>query len=332
MNSIDILDSAVVINGHLLEFPMSYEEIKAALGEARLVTDGEETNYYYDELGLEFDGSLAYLSNLKKKKAYKDKEHNIIGIAVYATGNRIYDFNESMPEKTYVGRLTFSGENIDQNKTWKSVCGYGYQPSYITDKGDRAWVHVSATVHTEDDGPFYDGDKLVKDIGISFQPERPKCKVDYTIVVPDEECLVFDTFNFKLAVINELMYNQEVLTPYFDIYDYMAFKKGHWNLETSNNVRAAVQYFKELPIPASLAQHLTEINMDGSDDIYMNIAPEWDGEDDRFDFNKLTERELKQFKNLKKMLIFGNDKDAAKLKKICDPLGIEVEPLATVVN
>ena len=56
----------MVINGHLLEFPMSYEEIKAALGEARLVTDGEETNYYYDELGLEFDGSLAYRSNLKK--------------------------------------------------------------------------------------------------------------------------------------------------------------------------------------------------------------------------------------------------------------------------
>ena len=163
-----------------------------------------------------------------------------------------------------------------------------------------------------------------------FYPERPKLKVNYDIVVPDEECLVFDTFNFKLAVINELMYNQEVLKPYFDIYDYMAFKKAHWNLETDKNVRAAVNYFKELPIPVSLADYVTEINMDGADDIHMNIAPEWDGRDERFDFNKLTEVELKQFKNLKKMIIFGNDKDADKLRKVCEPLGIEVEPLASI--
>lgn len=39
---------------------------------------------------------------------------------------------------------------------------------------------------------------------------------------------------------------------------------------------------------------------------------------------------IKQFKNLKKILIFGNDKDATKLRKTCDPLGIEVEPLATL--
>lgn len=108
------------------------------------------------------------------------------------------------------------------------------------------------------------------------------------------------------------------------------FKKGKWNLETDKNVKAAVNYFKELPIPVSLADFVTEINMDGADEIYMNIAPEWDGRDDRFDFNTLTEAELKQFKNLKKMLIFGNDKDAEKLRKICEPLGITVEPIATV--
>ena len=63
------------------------------------------------------------------------------------------------------------------------------------------------------------------------------------------------------------MYNQEVLKPYIDIYDYMAFKKAHWNLETSKNVIAAVNFFKELPIPARLADLVTELNMDGSDEI-----------------------------------------------------------------
>lgn len=124
------------------------------------------------------------------------------------------------------------------------------------------------------------------------------------------------------------MYNQEVLKPYFDIYDYMIFKKAHWNLETDKNVRAAVSFFKELPIPASLAGLVKEINMDGSDEIYMQIAPEWDGRDERFDFRKVTKAEMEQFPNLKKMLIFGNERDAESLRKVCDPLGIAVEPMA----
>ena len=60
MNRIDVLDTAVSINGQVLEFPMSY-----------------------DELGLEFEGSPSYLSNLKRKKAYKDNDHNIVGLTLY---------------------------------------------------------------------------------------------------------------------------------------------------------------------------------------------------------------------------------------------------------
>ncbi|MCR4608467.1 MAG: hypothetical protein K5750_02075 [Eubacterium sp.] len=333
MNHIDVLDSAVNVNGHILEFPLSYDEIKAVLGEARIVTDdscGVHISYYYDDLGIEFEGSPEYISNLRSKKAYKDKEHNIIAMALYVTGEQMYGFKDTMCEKKYVGNLTVLGRQIDRDRTWKSILGYGCQPLVDEKSKVKRYIQVQTTIHTEDEEPFYDGDILLKDVGINFEPERPKSKVNYNIVTPDEECLVFDTFNFKLAVINELMYNQLVLEPYFDIYDYMAFKKAHWNLETDKNVRAAVNYFKELPIPAGLADHVTEINMDGADEIYMNIAPEWDGRDERFDFNNLSETELKQFKNLKKMVIFGNDKDAAKLRKTCDPLGIEVEPLATV--
>lgn len=335
MNIIDVLDTAVNINGHVLEFPMSYGEIKEFLGEARIVTDGDaeavHTTYYYDDLGIEFDGSPLYLSNLRKKKAYKDNDHNIVGFSLYVTGNELYGFKDDKCKKNYEGNLTVLGKQIDRDMTWKDILGYGCQPVLDEKSKNKKYIQVKTTIVTEDEKPFYDGDVLLKDVMISFQPERPKLKVNYDIVVPDEDCLVFDTFNFKLAVINELMYNQEVLKPYFDIYDYMAFKKAHWNLETDKNVRAAVNYFKELPIPVRLADYVTEINMDGSDEVYMNIAPEWDGRDERFDFNSLTETEIKQFKNLKKILIFGNDKDATKLRKTCDPLGIEVEPLATLV-
>ncbi len=334
MFCIDVLDTAVSFNGQVVPFPMSYEDIRAVLGDARVVNDGDEdrvhTTYYYDDLGIEFDGSPLYLSNLRKKKAYKDNDHNIVGITLYVTGNELYGFKAGKCKKNYEGNLTVLGKQIDRDMTWKDILGYGCQPVLDEKSKNKKYIQVKTTIVTEDEKPFYDGDVLLKDVMISFQPERPKLKVNYDIVVPDEECLVFDTFNFKLAVINELMYNQEVLKPYFDIYDYMAFKKAHWNLETDKNVRAAVNYFKELPIPVSLADYVTEINMDGDDDIYMNIAPEWDGRDERFDFNKLTEVELKQFKNLKKMIIFGNDKDADKLRKVCDPLGIEVEPLASI--
>lgn len=329
MNTIDILNTEINVNGHVLSFPIAYDEIKEVLGEARIeVDDKSHISYYYDELGIEFDGSSAYLSNLKRKKAYKDKAHDIVGITLYVTGDSIHKFSNSKCEKKYVGNLTVLGKKISKDHTWKSVLGYGCQP--LLDSKDKQYIQVLTQIVTEDDTPFYDGDTLVKDVIISFKPERPRCEVDYSIVEPDEECLVFDTFNFKLAVINELMYNQNVLQPYFDIYDYMAFKKGKWNLETDKNVKAAINYFKELPIPVSMADFVTEINMDGADEIYMNIAPEWDGEDERFDFNSLTESELKQFKNLRKMLIFGNDKDAEKLRKVCEPLGIKVEPLATI--
>ena len=334
MNHIDILDDAVNVNRNILRFPLSYDEIKNVLGEARIVTDekhGRHLQYFYDDLGIEFEGSPLYLKELRKKKAYKDDEHFIISLTLYVTGGQIYSFYDSKCEENYTGGLTFLGQKIDEKKMWRSPGGYGYQPLLPDTGKEKIWMHVSAAVYSEDDSPLYDDDRLLKDVNLTFKPERPRNNVNYDIVIPEDECLSFDTFNFKLAVIDELMYKQEVLKPYFDIYDYMAFKKAHWNLETSANIRAAVNYFKELPIPISLADHITEINIDGSDEIYMNIAPEWDGRDDRFDFYKLTEKELKQFRNLKKMLVLGNSNDIAGLKKICEPLGIEIEPLAEIL-
>jgi hypothetical protein len=190
-------------------------------------------------------------------------------------------------------------------------------------EGESEFAHVGAYIRGEDADPNYDGDRLLKNVIISFKPRRPKSTENYNIEQPDEECLFFDNFNFKLAVIQELMYEQEVLKPYFDIYDYAKFKKAKWNLDTIKNVRGAVNFFKELPIPVSMAEKVERILMDGGNNIYLNIAPCWDGEDERFYIDKLSEAELKQFPNLKKMTVMTSDID--KLKKVCEPLGIEVE-------
>ena len=173
MNHIDVLDKTITINGQAIDFPMSYEEIKKVLGNARIVEDTSgksvQTSYYYDELGIEFDGSPAYLSNLKKKKAYKDNDHNIVGLTLYVSGNIIYDFKEEKCEKKYVGNLTVLGNQIDRSKTYRGALGFGYCP-LLDEKGkDKKHIQVSISiistsesVFTVDDDPFYDGDVLLR--------------------------------------------------------------------------------------------------------------------------------------------------------------------------
>ena len=36
MNQVEVLDNGVVLNGNLLTFPLSYEDIRALFGEARI--------------------------------------------------------------------------------------------------------------------------------------------------------------------------------------------------------------------------------------------------------------------------------------------------------
>ena len=277
MNQVEVLDNGVVLNGNLLTFPLSYEDIRALFGEARInVQSDNHCEYFYDELGISFEGATAYLRNLKKQKAYIDDVHNITSMTLYVTGKNV--FAESKTEKCYIGGLKVLNQNMSRDRLYPYILGYGYNSEIKDEQGDMVrQIHMDIVLKVEDerkrkDIPVYDGDQILLDVYIGFRPERPKSDENYNITVPDEPCLIFDTFNFKLAVIQELMYNQEVLKPYFDIYDYMIFKKAHWNLETDKNVRAAVSFFKELPIPASLAGLVKEINMDGSDEIYMGSA------------------------------------------------------------
>ena len=65
--------------------------------------------------------------------------------------------------------------------------------------------------------------------------------------------------------------------------------------------------------------------MDGGNPIYMNIAPLWNGEDDRFDINELTVEELKQFPNLKRMKLMTSKIE--KIRVVAEPLGIVCEEI-----
>lgn len=321
MNHIDILDYEIDINGKKLIFPMSYEEVKECLGEARIEDDRDIIAYIYDELGIVFEGSKGSMLWIKKEKGYKDANHNIISVRVVTADSSCFDAH--LPGNPYVGNVTFWGRQVE-NKYFNKFMGC-YQAMFKKENGEFEKAHVGAYIYGDDKDPNYNGECLLKSLLISYKPRRPKCQENYNIEQTSEPCLQFENFNFKLAVINELMYEQEVLKPYFDIYDYREFKRAKWNLETENNVRAAVQFFKDLPIPAIYGEKVTEIRMDGGARIYQNIAPMWDGEDDRFDIDKVSETELKQFSGLKKMVLMTKNID--KIKKICEPMGIEVSVL-----
>lgn len=141
--------------------------------------------------------------------------------------------------------------------------------------------------------------------------KAPKIKNSKKFVIPkiDEPVLAFASFNFKLAVIQQLMYEKKLLKPEFDIYE---FAKEYTRREIDVDdegyepIKEAKKWFKDYPIPKSLAEEVTELEMDGGDDVYMQIVPLWDGEDDVFDINKLTEEEVRQFPNLRHVTLMSS--------------------------
>ena len=90
-------------------------------------------------------------------------------------------------------------------------------------------------------------------------------------------------------------------------------------------IQPALDHFEKLQIPKEYAQHVQEIDMDGGNEIYMNLIPQWDGEDETFDLNEVSLKELQQFPNLKKATIMTSNYE--EVKDIFKSQGIKVELL-----
>ena len=141
-----------------------------------------------------------------------------------------------------------------------------------------------------------------------------------------EDFLHFDNLNFKLAIVQTLMYDLNLLEPSFDIYDFAdQCKDEEIDTESYTIIEPALNYFRNLPIPKKCAPQVKTIYMDGGNEVYMNIIPQWDGEDGCFDLNEVTLTELRQFPNLKNATILSSNFD--KIKETFDAANIEVELL-----
>lgn len=110
------------------------------------------------------------------------------------------------------------------------------------------------------------------------------------------------SFPFRLAIIQELMFGQDLLTPRFDVHDFArdlgarSFDPDEIGYEVIPAVR---DWFRDLPIPERLAEHVETLVLDGGNDVYLQLIPQWDGEDDSFDIATLTAEDLAPFTRLR---------------------------------
>ncbi|MDE1207425.1 DUF6892 domain-containing protein [Tenacibaculum larymnensis] len=128
--------------------------------------------------------------------------------------------------------------------------------------------------------------------------------------------LNFKELNFKLTVINELMYIQEVLQPKLEVYDFIEKHRNLTSSEAYNVIEEegyeiipeVLQYFKNLEITSEMVENIEELHMDGGDEIYGQIIPFWDGEDDVFSVNSAVDAKL--LPNLKSVSLLYSENES----------------------
>lgn len=142
---------------------------------------------------------------------------------------------------------------------------------------------------------------------ISFEEPRPeapsvrRASGAWKVPTASGPVLSLRTLPFKLAVMQELMFEQNVLEPRFDVWAFAAdqgkrsFDPDSFNGDTIPAVRT---WFSKFPVPAEAADQVVELTLDGGSHIYLQLAPQWNGEDDRFGIRSISPAELAQFPNL----------------------------------
>ncbi len=159
---------------------------------------------------------------------------------------------------------------------------------------------------------------------------------------PDEPFLVFDNYPFKLAVIQQLMYESDLLgnkyyggDQYFETYGDVSNVSERVSIDRLlPYIEQGNHFFESLNIPLSLADKVTELYVGEELDVYYHINPQWldfedyfdDGAD--FDIVAISDRELKQFPNLKSIVFNMYHTPPDELVDHLEELGIEVDLFA----
>ncbi len=112
----------------------------------------------------------------------------------------------------------------------------------------------------------------------------------------------FTDFNFKLAIIQELMFGEEPVLEPFTLSDFVARysdRKINTATEGYEPIPEVVAFFEAYEVDASYADQITSLYLDGGNELYHEIAPLWGGDTPAFDIENFSD--VKQFPNLKEI-------------------------------
>ena len=293
--SVNILENGIEINNQFFSLSLNFENLRNIFGNNFVQTENDtDLIYTWDNLGFKFFVSKTDKS--VKSIMIKTKES----------------------ETSYLPKNVLNGKLKIKNQDYESCIS-------ITEKDylfkDIAIGNIKLTANISNEEP-----KQIVAFFISEIIKKEKEKSDkYEFKKISGEKIEFKDFNFKLAIIEELMYNKKILTPKFDVYEFAEFyDKREIDIEEDGYepISEVVEYFKKLEIDKKFAEEITEIYQDGGNEIYMNITPFWDGEDDEFNIRNYDD--VKHFPNLKKMTLFETD---PKIFEELKAKGIDAKPL-----
>lgn len=309
---IDLQNNSMIINGTILAFPLSLKDIEVVSGKPDRVVKKENKfiKYIYDKAGIVFEHSFSINNHLKKCKTYIDEEHLITELCLY--------FGEKV-------KPMWDEEELPLNPCKTLITCNGKSPYFIS---DRQRVGDFNLILWTPYGRNFNGipETITDTLSISYFPEVKHERESYKLKETDEELLHFDNINFKLTIIQVLMYDLRVLKPYFDIHDFAdEFSEEEIDTESMEIIQPALDYMIDLPIPKKYVEQVQEIYMDGGNEIYLNLIPQWDGEDDCFDLNEVSLKELQQFPNLKQATIISSNFEH--VKETFDKQGVQVKVL-----
>jgi hypothetical protein len=214
--------------------------------------------------------------------------------------------------------------NIDKWRPWNNFSGELYingKPyrKYLEKKIERKFIEVKAGNY-KCDFERYENENNFSKISVDYIP--PKISSNkYVQKKITGEALRFKNFNFKLAIIEELMYTKEILKPKFDVHGFVEnYEKREIDIDSEGYeiIPEVKKYFQNLEVSVEVASEVETLDGDGGNEIYLQLCPFWDGEDDLFTIEKIDEDELKQFTNLRRInnaLLDNNDKINKLLKK-----------------
>ncbi|WP_316807122.1 DUF6892 domain-containing protein [Pedobacter agri] len=292
---IDFTKNGIVLNGRNNQLPVKISILNEIFGEPEEVKTETNVLYIWQDKGI--------------RGFSKDKENIFeVDIQLIQLGQ-----NQFFPQQPFLGSLKIEGTDY---KNFVKVS----QNDYLFKEYKIGNSEIQVRLTKEEP-------KLIRSISIDIQEEEEELtqKEDYKLKKISGEKIEFKDFNFKLAIIEELMYNKELLKPKFDVYEFAEITKIKGFSATEGGyepIPEVVEYFKELEIDKKFAEQVTEIYQDGGNEIYMNVTPQWDGEDDVFNIQSF--EDIKHFPNLKKMTLFETD---SKVIEELKSKGIEIKPL-----